>query len=222
MKRLLVLSVGLLASSAMFGEVAPVQCEKHAPYSDIASVMRDGTVLDIIGSIPGVREIRDPVEKLGEVVKRLEKIDIDLCKLAQAGSDVYKKALCLKADEAKRKASPACGTVDCNGSRIACIVKTLEKVKMMVAIIVQDFFLGYQDGNTKVDGMIYLMLDVVGRKNAGDLKTKVDPILEKALNVLGVIEDLLKKIPATTTPATTISVTTAPATIKASAPTTEK
>lgn len=214
MKRLLVLSVGLLASASMFGAVT---CEKHAPYSDIASVMQDGTVLDIIGALPGVKVIRDPVEKLGEVVRRVEKIDIDLCRLAQTGSDVYKKALCLKADEAKRRASATCGTVDCNGPRIACIVKALEKVKMMVEIIVQDFFLGYQEGNKKVDGMIYLMLDVVGRKDAGDLKTKVDPILEKALNVLGVIEDLLKKIPASTTP-----VASAPVTVKATTPTAVK
>lgn len=211
MKRLLVLSVGLLASSAMFGAAAPVVCEKHAPYGDIASVMQDGTVLDIVGAIPGVKVIRDPVEKLGEAVKRAEKVDIDLCNLIQVGSDTFKKLQCLKAGDAKRQASKNCAAIDCGASRIACIAKALENVKKMLEILARDFFIGYQDGNKKVDGMVYLMLDVVGQKDAGNLKTKVDPILEKALNVIGVIEDLLKKIPASTTPVAAKTPVTEPA-----------
>lgn len=234
MKRLLVLSVGLLASASIFGDNAPsvgmdmvppvkpgpglvaapkliapapiailatpqaVTCEKHAPYSDIASVMQDDGVLSVIGSLPTINVIKDPIYKLGEAIKRAEKLDIDLCKLVQAGSDTFKKLQCLKAGDAKRQGSKNCAAIDCGASRIACIVKALENVKKMLEIISRDFFIGYQDGNKKVDGMIYLMLDVVGQKNAGDLKTKVDPILEKALNVIGVIEDLLKKIPAST------------------------
>lgn len=213
MKRLLVLSVGLLASASVFGETAPMQvskpttpvvvdpvkkvmekkeCKARLPYGDVASVMLDGTVQDIVGLLS--KDFASKLNQLGEIVKRTEKLDIDLCNFGETGKSLMSKLSCVKAGKMTKQGPReiVCAPFGCSGSKTDCVKKALQDLRTMLQMLFEDLFIGYKDGSTQVPGMAFLLLDVAGQSNVeNSLKTDVVPVLEKILNVLGAIEKIL-------------------------------
>lgn len=223
MKRLLVLSVGLLASASIFGEAATVpvptvkpvvkeepkepvvaapvikipekrECKAHAPYSDIASVMQDEGVLDVVKVVSP--EVAQKIRQIGEIIRRAEKLDIDFCNFTDTGKTFMSRLSCVKAGKVTRQGPRAvvCAPYGCGGSKSDCLKKSLQSLRTMLQMLFEDLFIGYQDGNTKVEGMALLLLNLGDSKAESirnELKSKVLPVLEKIINVLGVVEKLI-------------------------------
>ncbi len=196
MKRLLVLSVGLLASASMFGAGAnPVVCESTIDFNGIADVLESNDLRSVVSVIPGTEALVAKLKQLAGILRSLGKINVDLCKLKASGLKFGNQVKCLKAKPQTKQGprSVVCAPYDCGGTKTDCIHNTLGQAKIILRTLFDDF-VGSQEGDKVVKGLLLQILELVDQADlANKISSAALPVSEK---VLKVFEGAQKIIPA--------------------------
>lgn len=182
----------------------------NIPFSDIAGVLQDGTVADVLHFITDntpfkVDVIIDPAKNIGRLLDMAEKFEADLFTAQKKWAEIRTMAVCLKVKQETRaklnqdgmknpktgKALPNCAAVGCAGSRAECLKKAVIDLQVILRPFIEDVFVGYKKGDKQMEGISFVLLDLVQQPGA---KKELQVVVEPLKAVLRVLDVLSKAI----------------------------
>lgn len=159
------------------------------PFDQLAAMLDDSAIEFALNGMK-LGALVDSVKGLSALFKALVKFEQDAVKAQQARARFIDIAGCSQAKKSIRQSAARCQAVKCNAGRSACLRQGIKAMKIMLAPLLVDGFIGYQQKDGKrVEGLALMVFDVVQQGGVKEQFSKdvVEP-LKKAMKVLDVLE----------------------------------
>lgn len=159
------------------------------PFDELAAMLDDDAIEFVLKGM-SLSALVNSVKGLSSLFKALVKFEADAVKAQAARARFIDTALCSEMNQKARQAASQCQAVKCTGGRSACLRQGIKAMKIMLAPLLIDGFIGYQQKDGKhVEGLALMTFDVVqqGGVKAQFNKDVVEP-LKKVMKVLDVLE----------------------------------
>lgn len=158
------------------------------PFDEMAAILDDNAIKFVLEGMK-LGALVDSVKSLSMLFKALVKFEQDAVKAQKARARFVDTAICSQMKKGARQAA-RCQAVKCSAGRSACLRQGIRAMKIMLAPLLVDGFIGYQQKDGKhVEGLALMTFDVAqqGGVKAQFNKDVVEP-LKKVMKVLDVLE----------------------------------